>query len=428
MNKSAFELLKNSVDTNVLEWLKAMPFISFGVVTQVIDLNTVLVKEVVQTSLSEKTYTVQLFYPSSKLKEESVYPNVFDLVLLLFLNKRNPLMFFDPVARNEATGKPTITDKEAVGYNQFSGIGILMSVAKGVSATTVRYDEDERGPTITSRTIARITAAFSKALSITFNNPRMDKDTAPDDEEINVDFEAHSPFVERHKASVTRSFGVDELPDHTFAELQAPVSEEYGPGAPITRSVQGTDTSSHGLRVNSEGEKTETDAPVSETIHGKAPVTKDIRSPQTHRIGIGNDETGSADEQRDAAVDVTMGEKANITLDSKSGMTLKFAKAVLLKIEDSYGLQVSGPITIQSDDAVVIKAQSDVTVQTSGNAEVEATGNVDVKGVNVTVEASTLLTLKTGDASALMPNVMPVCPLGPVHGGPLAGILKLKGA
>jgi hypothetical protein len=404
MNKSAFEMLKNSADTNVLEWLKAMPFISFGVVTQVIDLNTVLVKEVVQTSLSEKTYTVQLFYPSSKLKEESVFPNVFDLVLLLFLNKHNSLMFLDPAARNEATGKPTITDREAVGYNQFSGIGILMSVAKGVSATTVQYDEDERGPTITSRTIARITAAFSRALSLTFNNPRTSKDVAPGDEEISVDFGAHSPFVERHKASVTRKFGVDELPDHTFAELQAPVREEYGPGAPVTQSVQGAATRSHGLRVNSEGEKTETDAPVSETIHGKAPVSKDIRSPQTYKIGIGNDETGSADEQRDAAVDITMGEKADITMDSKSGMTLKFARAVLLETEDSCELHGVGPITIQSD------------------------GNVVIGGTNITIDASTLLTLKTGDASALMPNVISVCPLGPVHGGPLAGIMKLKGA
>jgi hypothetical protein len=76
---------------------------------------------------------------------------------------------------------------------------------------------------------------------------------------------------------------------------------------------------------------------------------------------------------------------------------------------------------------VLIKPK-ETTIEVDGNAKIVATKNVDVKGVNVTVEASTMLTLKTGDAAAFCPNIMPVCPLGPTHGGKPAGIVKLVGA
>jgi hypothetical protein len=130
-----------------------------------------------------------------------------------------------------------------------------------------------------------------------------------------------------------------------------------------------------------------------------------------------------------------MGEKADITLTSKSAMTLHFAKAVLIESEDSYDLAITGPITLTSDDKITLDAASDVeilagadaTVKATSNVNVEATGNATVKGVNVTAEASAMLTLKTGDATIWMPNIMPVCPLGPLHGGPGAGIVKLKG-
>ena len=90
-------------------------------------------------------------------------------------------------------------------------------------------------------------------------------------------------------------------------------------------------------------------------------------------------------------------------------------------------IEVDGNATIKTSGDTKIEATGDVAVKGS-NVKVEATANADIKGANVTVDASALLTLKTGDAAAYCPNIMPACPLGPIHGGVPAGIIKLKGA
>ncbi len=75
-----------------------------------------------------------------------------------------------------------------------------------------------------------------------------------------------------------------------------------------------------------------------------------------------------------------------------------------------------------------VEVDGDAVIKTSGKTTVEASGDASVKGANVTVEAASNLTLKTGDAASWMPNILPVCPLGPMHGGASAGVVKLKGA
>jgi hypothetical protein len=91
-------------------------------------------------------------------------------------------------------------------------------------------------------------------------------------------------------------------------------------------------------------------------------------------------------------------------------------------------IEVDGNATIKTSGDTTIEASGNATVKATGNVAVEAMGNADLKGLNVTVDATALLTLKTGDAFSFMPNIMPVCPLGPVHGGKTAGIMKLCGA
>jgi hypothetical protein len=96
----------------------------------------------------------------------------------------------------------------------------------------------------------------------------------------------------------------------------------------------------------------------------------------------------------------------------------------------------SNIFTIDGENGIKIETEKDVDltvkgkadIKADGNATVESKGNVSVKGINVTAEASAMLTLKSGDAAAWMPNCVPACPFGMPHGGPSAGIAKLKGS
>jgi len=92
----------------------------------------------------------------------------------------------------------------------------------------------------------------------------------------------------------------------------------------------------------------------------------------------------------------------------------------LLKDEDSKTVRRVYPsgVTEEYDDA--------------GNfiLETPAGKAVTIKaGGNVTIQGGTFVTLKSGDAITWLPNILPIDPLtGLPHGGPTAGIVKLKGA
>ena len=111
----------------------------------------------------------------------------------------------------------------------------------------------------------------------------------------------------------------------------------------------------------------------------------------------------------DVKVNVTAGNKATVRI-FDTEIVIQRGK-VLLKPKET-----------------AIEVDGNATVKTSGNATVEAAGDATVKGANVTVDAAGTLTLKTGDAAPWMPNIMPACPLGPTHGGPQAGVIRLRGA
>jgi hypothetical protein len=181
--------------------------------------------------------------------------------------------------------------------------------------------------------------------------------------------------------------------------MDASVTERFSPCAPITRDIQGAQTTAVGLGTDKDDAVVETDAPVRETVHGKAPIIRDIRSSQTVIIGIGNDETEDETEERDAPVTETYGskapitkdirapqtftvgtgpdgptdaaitanldEKAGVTVTSKSGVTLRFERAALTTLGGTYDLRVAGKLTISGNVDITIDAGGKIYI---GNA------------------------------------------------------------
>ena len=84
---TSFELLKNNILTNMADWLQDMSLLTYGRVTNVLDVQTVEIEEVIKSDVDIARYIITLLCPSSKYKEEVVSPVVGDLVLILFLQK-----------------------------------------------------------------------------------------------------------------------------------------------------------------------------------------------------------------------------------------------------------------------------------------------------------------------------------------------------
>jgi hypothetical protein len=345
MDKSAFQLFKNTNRTNTNAWLHSVPIIDFGRVIKVIDVQTVVVEAVIQTSLSKETYTVTLLSLSSALLEVSDEPKPGDTVLLLFLRKHHPLMFISEI----------INAPNAAGYNKFSGVGILMSAAKKIAHTIITCYDDDGRPVTDVKSDAELYGTFNNLAALTFCRAVFD---SGDEQLVTLLFGQGRPLVEKHLARVERSHGFWNDAGDEWVEMDASVTEEYSVYAPVTKDIQGAQTTVAGLGKENakEGAKpVETDAPVTETIHGKAPVTRDIRSPQNITIGIGNDESGDPEEQRDAPVTVTMGEKADVTMTSKSGMTAKFRKALDLLFEGAMKLVSKKAVTLKSESSELLE-------------------------------------------------------------------------
>jgi hypothetical protein len=366
-----WELLKNTADSNVRSRLKAAKIISFGVVQDVIDAQTVRVVESVKTGISDNIYTVTLLSLSSTLFESAVLPQPGDLVLLLFLQKYDSGMF----ELHRDVQDAVIKNRSPRGYNAFSGVGILLSPLKGASTTKLLYSGDAVSPDLSMTTAAVISARFERAAAAVFDS--IDENDAP----VELLFGRHSPFTLEHWAAVRHRHGFAVSPvDNELMETDAPVTKQYSRYAPITRDIQGAQTTGVGLGADKAGNPVETDAPVTETIHGKAPVTRNIRSPQTITIGIGNDESGSADEQREAPVAITMGEKANVTVASKSGMTAHFDKDIVLE-SDTGLIQLGNSVaTLGGMIADLLTALANLTTEGSPaahTAKTWATANIE---------------------------------------------------
>jgi hypothetical protein len=103
-------------------------------------------------------------------------------------------------------------------------------------------------------------------------------------------------------------------------------------------------------------------------------------------------------------------------------------KSCVVKIFDTELIIEKGKVTVKPKETT-IDIDGNAKIIVKGDTAIEASGNIDVSGEkDVTVKAMATLTLETGDAAAFCPNIIPACPLGPVHGGIPAGIIKLRGA
>jgi hypothetical protein len=283
---TAWELLKDNPRTAAQDWVHEIPLVSYGVITRVIDAQTVDVKALVQTSTSgTEQYTVQLLTPSSMLFETYAQPLVGDTVLLLFVQRYAPGMFDDPAEREVRTGRAVMVDPDAAGYTRFSGIGILMRTVRASSALTVSVLGNKDSAGVQVRSAIDVSAVFSRAVSLLFDDPHTDREHA-----VQALFGEQSPYDEEHWAKTHRQYGMRELPDGSLAEVDAAVDEEYSRFAPITKTIQGS---------------------------------------QTYTIGTDNN-----GEATDAPVVADLNEKSDITLTSKSGMAAKFEKSVTVSAGD----------------------------------------------------------------------------------------------
>jgi hypothetical protein len=277
-------------------------FISYGVITKVLDTQNVNVAEIVQTSLSDSIYTVTLLCPSSSAFEMYTAPNVGDLVLLLYLQNYDPVMF---------DGKP-IYRPYADGYNNFSGVGILMSPPKARSSTTIWNNADSCN--ITS--IAKIYAELDDLVNLTFGggegtpvNP------------VNVLFDISRPYKEEHWDRTTRIY--DDA-----------VTEEYSEDAPIEKDIQGTQEYTVGDTIDAE-------------LSAQADVT--ITS----------------------AAGITLHFDKAIAVSSGDGFDLTITGPVTLHSDDKITLDATGDVDIQAGGNVSIKATGNADIEATGNATVK---------------------------------------------------------
>jgi hypothetical protein len=108
------------------------------------------------------------------------------------------------------------------------------------------------------------------------------------------------------------------------------------------------------------------------------------------------------------------------TVDKNDGIKVETDKNIAVSAKGNATVDVGG------DMSATVKGKTNI--KSTGAVNVESSADITAKGVNATVEASTMLTLKTGDASAWIPNGIAVCPYNGIpHGGEALGIAKLKG-
>jgi hypothetical protein len=134
------------------------------------------------------------------------------------------------------------------------------------------------------------------------------------------------------------------------------------------------------------------------------------------------------DQEKEGDEKVTITIHGNIfTVDKDNGIKIETDKNVDLSVKGDVTVAVDGNMSADVKGDMTAEVKGKTGIKSTGAVNVESSADVAVKGINATVEASAMLTLKSGDAAPWMPNCVPACPWGFPHGGPSAGIVKLKG-
>lgn len=367
MNKAdPFEMLKGGGFAGLAAWLKQVKLISFGVVLEVIDAQTVRVAETVRTGVSERSYFATLLTPSSALLEVYAAPQPGDLVLLLFFQKWNTAMF----GLHREPRDAVVYDEKAGGYSRAAAAAILLTPPKGHSAVSLRFGGTAEEPELSAASLAEVYGRFRGAFSVFFDG----EEEAP----VSLLYGKRRPLRFDHWGTALRRHGfIADTVEKTLLETDAAVTEEYSVYAPIRRNVQGSQTAVIGLGTDPggdpEGAPVETEAPVTAVVHGKSPVEADIRSPVAVKIGFGNAESEDPSELRDAPVRVAAGEKSPVTVSIQGPLTTDVGLGT-----DPHGdaegspVETEAPVTavIHGKSPVLKDIRSPVTVRVGlGNAE-----------------------------------------------------------
>jgi hypothetical protein len=307
MDKSAFQMLKNNQRTNALDLLHDTPIVNYGRIIKVIDVQTVVVEAVVQTSLSAEVYTVTLLNLSSALLEINAYPKLGDTVLLLFLQRYDSRMFV----------QDSVHSPNAAGYNRFSGVGVLAATVKGFAGTLIHLYEAGEQPVMEINSSARLLGTFNAEAALTFCRAVFD---SGDEALISVVFGEGRPYMARFLSRVERQYGFWEDAEGNLQELDAAVTEAYSRYAPISKDIQG----SQACKIGVDRDGNDTEAPVHVVLGGKADISLESASGFTGSFG--------------KPVSLALGEDAGVSIESESGLTGEFKKAVSVTTEEKIKL------------------------------------------------------------------------------------------
>jgi phage baseplate assembly protein V len=126
-------------------------------------------------------------------------------------------------------------------------------------------------------------------------------------------------------------------------------------------------------------------------------------------VDVENNDGANDTDTADGTADVTV----------KDAITIK-GKSLTVTIENEKVLEAK-EITIKASGDITIEAGANITIKSTGNAVIESTGNMDVNSTgNMTLSPTAIF--KLGKMTPAAPgqgplNCMPVCPMGPPHGG-----------
>jgi hypothetical protein len=271
-------MAKNDSRTNILAWLRQIPFIDYGYIDNIIDDTTVEVKPVLQeTEESTLVYTVTLLSLSSALAEVKIKPKLNDLVLLFSPRKYNPLMFDDPVTRPE--DERVIRDRTENGYSMNSMVGLLMKSAKTMAKIILEITEGETdADQLAALTAdADIIALFRKSFNVGFESK--DGEKYP----LKLYIDRHHPTDIRQNSDNTFEQGIDDIADDKREEV------------PVTQT---------------------------KIMHGQGFFDWIWRSSIKLIFGIGNDETEDEEEERRLTLDMTVGEETTWVMTIRDKLTL----------------------------------------------------------------------------------------------------------
>ena len=300
MSLSAFELTKHNARTNTFGWIHETPIVGYGRIIKVIDIQTVVAEYIVRIGLEKEIFTVTLLNLSSSLLEINAWPKVGDRVLLLFVQRHDPRMFFEDSVENS----------NALGYNFFSGVGILMSSVRGIADTVLKLYENGDESIMSLKSRSRFMGEYNSGYALMFAKAIVDSD---DEELISLVFDNGRFF-----------------------------SAVFLPESKVNLDVQCPQTVKIGIDINSEN----TEAPLDITLGNNADIT--ISSDSGKSEEYAKEVSLKSDKEIDVKGDA-------ITLDSTKKLTVKGGGQSLGKILsdlidilsnfDGTGSCPDGPIT-----------------------------------------------------------------------------------